>query len=104
ATGLELGYGTPRRWLAAGKRVAVTGAPTRFGRVSFTIEAHARALHVTVEPAPRGALHLRLRLPSGRRIASVARDGRPYRRFDADTGTIDLSGLRRGIDLVLRIS
>jgi hypothetical protein len=39
------------------------------------------------------ALSLRLRLPSGKRIARVTLDGRPYRRFDSATGTIDLSGL-----------
>jgi hypothetical protein len=47
-------------------------------------------------------LHLRLRLPQGRRIDAVTLDGRPFRRFDAATGTIDLSG-RTG-SLLLRVS
>jgi len=34
---------------------------------------------------------LRLRLPGRQRIARVTLDGRPYRRFDANT--IDLSGV-----------
>ena len=37
-------------------------------------------------------LKLRLRLPSGRRLTHVSVEGQPWSRFDAGTGTIDLSG------------
>jgi hypothetical protein len=95
AAGLELAFSTPRAWLRPNRRIAVTGAPTRFGPVSFAIEARARAADVTVE-TPRRArprtLAIRLRLPAGTRIAAVTLAGKPYSRFDAATGTIDLSG------------
>ena len=51
--GLELAYSTPRAWLAPGKRIAVTNAPTSFGPLSFSIEAHARFADVTVAAGPR---------------------------------------------------
>jgi hypothetical protein len=103
--GVELAYSTPRAWLGAGKRVAVANAPTRFGPVAFSIETHARSADVTVE-APRRArpraLKLRLRVPAGTRVGSVTLGGRPYRRVDVTTGTIDLSG--RGGTTRLRVS
>ncbi len=72
-------------------------APTRFGPVSFTIAAGARSADVSIEVPSRTrprALGLRLRVPHGKQITSVTLAGSPYRRFDAATGTIDLSGLR----------
>ena len=99
--GLELAFSTPRAWLAAGKRVAVTNAPTAFGPVSFAIETHARFARRhrrgarprhghDAAPAPPS--------PGGERIGPVTLGGRPYRRVDAATGTIDLSG-RSGTSL-----
>ena len=49
---LELAYSTPRAWLAPGRRIAVTNAPTRFGPVSFAIDAQARTADVTVAVRP----------------------------------------------------
>jgi hypothetical protein len=95
ADGVELAHSTPRAWLAPGKRVAVTSAPTAFGPVSFAIATHASSADVSVTAPSRAkpkALTLRLRLPRGARIASVRLGGRPYSRFDRETGTIDLSG------------
>jgi hypothetical protein len=48
--------------------------------------------------APSARILLRLRLPPGRRIVSVA----PRRPFDAGTGTIDLSGVTSPIDFLVR--
>ena len=93
--GLELAYSTPRAWLAPGKRVAVTNAPTAFGPVAFSIAVHDTSADVTVNAPARAkprTLKLRLRLPDGRRIASVTLGGKPYRNVDVTTGTIDLSG------------
>ena len=44
-----------------------------------------------------GTLALRLRLPAGRRIVAV----HPAHRFDAATGTIDLTGGRGHVTLVV---
>jgi hypothetical protein len=101
---LELAHSTPRGWLRPGGRIAVANAPTRFGPVSFAIETGTRTAEVTVETPARSrprALTLRLRLPAGARITSARLDGRPYTRFDAATGTIDLSGLGGTVRLEL---
>jgi hypothetical protein len=99
ATGLRLAFATPRGWLAAGKRIAVTGAPTRFGPVSYVLGASAREVRVHLA-APARARHilLRVRLPAGRRVVSVS----PHRPFDAATGTIDLSGAEGTVDFLVR--
>ncbi len=95
--GLELAYSTPRSWLAAGKRIAVSDAPTNFGPVSYTLEAAdkdlVRAL-VKVPPrlAPRDRLSLRVRLPGDKAITRIAVNGQPHVKFDRATGTIDLTG------------
>jgi hypothetical protein len=99
--GLELAFATPRAWLEAGKRIAVSGLRTRYGPVSYSIEAATTSLRVRVEvpSRPRPArLRLRLRLPAGQRIARVT----PKRPVEAQTQTIDLSGLRGTVELEVR--
>lgn len=101
--GLQLAYATPRGWLAPGKRIAVESVPTSFGPVSFSIAAHGHDAAVTVDAPPSlpAALTLRLRLPSGRRIVSATSAGRPVR-VDRSTGTVDLTGRRGRLDLLVR--
>jgi hypothetical protein len=98
--GLRLAFATPRGWLGSGKRIAVTAVPTRFGPVSYSLAASARAVLVHLEPPAERArrLLLRLRLPAGVRIRSVS----PRRPFDGATGTIDVSGTTGALDLVVR--
>jgi hypothetical protein len=102
--GLELAYSTPRRWLRAGRRIVVRRAQTSFGPLSYSLEARRGSVRVRVAPpsrAPR-TLRLRLRLPAGERVAGVSvLGGRSFDRFDARSGTIDLSGLRGRVDLVV---
>jgi hypothetical protein len=103
--GLELAFATPRRWLRAGRRIVVRRAATSFGPLSYSIETEARTIRVSLEVPSRGPLRtlkLRLRLPRGNRITSVFLNGRGYRRFDARTETIDLSGRRGTLELVVR--
>jgi len=97
ASGLRLAFATPRGWLAAGKRIEISGAPTRFGPVSYSLAASAHSVRVHLD-APSARILLRLRLPPGRRIVSVA----PQRPFDAGTGTIDLSGVTSPVDFLVR--
>jgi hypothetical protein len=99
--GLELAFATPRAWLAPGKRIAASRVPTRFGPVSYSIEAGARSLRVLVDIPARvrpKSVRLRLRLPAGERIAAVV----PKRPVDTRTQTIDLSGLRGTVELEVR--
>jgi hypothetical protein len=98
--GLRLAFATPRGWLRAGKRIAVTALPTSYGPLSYSLEAKRGEVRVHVVVPPRGrprSLLLRLRLPGGERIRSVT----PRRRFDATSGTIDLSGAKGTVDLVV---
>ncbi|MGI8422059.1 MAG: hypothetical protein ACR2MU_07365 [Gaiellaceae bacterium] len=102
-TGLELAYATPRAWLRAGKRIAVSGAPTSFGPVSYSIAAGSRSIHVLVDVPERilgKTLMLRLRLPRVQRITRVTLAGRAFHRFDAARATLDLSGLSGSVELV----
>ncbi len=95
--GLELAYSTPRAWLAAGKRIAVSDAPTDFGPVSYSLEAVGKGLvraSVELPPrlTPRERLCLRVRVPAGQDIVHVTVNGQPHGKFERATGTIDLTG------------
>lgn len=100
--GLELAYATPRAWLLPGRGIEVRAMPTSFGRLSFSIESGVGSAYVSLEVpdrAPLRTLRLRLRLPRGNRISSVSIDGRIFRRFDPETGTIDLPPRAGSIEL-----
>lgn len=104
-TGLELAYATPRAWLRAGQRILVRAAPTSFGPITFSIDAAAGSAHVRLtvpnRPAPP-SLRLRLRAPGGRPITSVSLDGHAWRRFNGADETIDLSGAKGSLSLLIR--
>ena len=91
AGGLDLAFATPRAWLAPGKRIEVTDAPTSFGRLSFTLEATADAVHATID-VPQGlrSLRLRLRLPPGHRAVAATAGGAPVAGFRAGSETLRL--------------
>jgi hypothetical protein len=101
---LILAAGTPRQWLAPGKRIAVRNAPTWYGPVSYTLEATQAAITGTVElPArtPYTEAQISVRVPEGRAIARVLLDGEPTRDFDAASGRIRL--LRPGATVKLQV-
>ncbi|MGH3001831.1 MAG: hypothetical protein ACRDM1_04055 [Gaiellaceae bacterium] len=104
--GLQLAYATPRAWLRPGKHVSVGNVPTSFGPLSFSIAARRGSALVSVDVPARTpkALSLRLRLPGRERIAGVSLGGRTFHGFDRASGTIDLSGRRGHLDLVVRTS
>ena len=91
---LWLAKGTPRNWLEEGKKISVTGAPTRWGRVSFTITSRVSQGKVEGQvllPASfAGTVKLRLRLPEGHRIQSATVNGRPAAKFDPEEETVTL--------------
>jgi hypothetical protein len=102
--GLELAFATPRTWLEPGRRIVVSGTPTSFGPLSFALEAFEGSVHARVtvpERAHQHRLKLRLRLPRGRHISSVTLDGRPFTSVDRTTRTLDLSGRRGTLELVV---
>jgi hypothetical protein len=101
--GLELAYSTPRRWLLPGKKIVVRGMRTSFGALSYSLIARKGAVQVRLtvprRVVPR-TLFVRLRLPLGKRITGVALGGRAFARYDASSGTIDLTGLKGRVTLV----
>jgi hypothetical protein len=102
--GVDLAFATPRRWLGAGKTIAISNAPTSFGPVSYTLRRDGNHVRVLVEPPPvhPAALRLRIRLPRGERVQKASGDGRSFA-VDAQ-GTIDLTGVTHRVVLDVRIS
>ena len=80
-------------WLADGMSVAVTNAPTRFGRVSYRLTSHVRngVIEAHIEPPARSApkaIVLRLRHPDGKTLRAVTVNGKPHTDFDAKSETV----------------
>lgn len=68
---LYLGRALPRRWIAAGKPIGIEGAPTRWGRVDFSLAPRGQdQLVATAAVRGEGALpkqiQVSFRLPAGR--------------------------------------
>jgi hypothetical protein len=77
---LYLAKGLPREWVASGKQIGIEHAPTRWGRVSFTLNASSSAKsivgHVELTGAKMpGEVHFKLRLPLQSRVESVTVNG-----------------------------
>jgi hypothetical protein len=98
--GLELAFATPRAWLEPGKSIVVRNAPTSFGKLNYSIARQSDRVHVEIVPPPSPALHVRLRLPRGERIAQIE----PSVPYNAATGTIDLSGRPGPIELAVTVA
>ena len=82
---LWFGKSMPERWLEDGQKVSISGAPTRFGRVSFTTTSHLadNKIEATVNLPPdfTATAKLRLRVPDERKLLSVTLNGRPWNNF-----------------------
>jgi hypothetical protein len=86
--GLAVGQAIPRAWLADGKRVTVTGAPTHFGPVNLALESAAASGHITATIEFAGnrrppVLRLRLRHPDKAALRSVTVNGAEWKDFHA---------------------
>ena len=91
---LTLCKGTPRAWLRDGGEIAVRGAHTSLGRVSFNVSSRLgdsppRVLaYVRLVPSARGhadaGLLLRLRVPSGFRRVALRLDGQVVKGWAAE--------------------
>ena len=73
---LHLLSAVPAHWLDAGKQVRVTGAPTQFGKASFTAAAEAGAIRIRLG-APRRSPPARVvvHLPTGIEATGASLDG-----------------------------
>jgi hypothetical protein len=94
---LRLAFGTPRAWLADGKEIKVSRAPTVFGPVSYTIQSHLAQgtmdvdLDLPLRVQPQKTL-LRLRLPDGAKVAD-APDGQ----------TLDITGKTGHVTMQIKV-
>jgi hypothetical protein len=91
--GLDLAFSTPRGWLGDGKEIDVRGAPTSFGRVTFSLVRHGSVVEGQFVLPAHAHARLRLRLPAGERLLRVLIGSIPV--AANRVGTIDL-GDRKG--------
>ena len=94
---LLLAEATPRAWLADGKTIRVSKAPTFYGPLSY--ELHSQLAQSTLEATiqvpdrdPIRALRLRLRTPGHRAMRGVTLNGKKHEKFDPADESLDLSG------------
>jgi hypothetical protein len=79
---LYLAKGVPREWVVSGKEIRIEQAPTRWGKVSFSLvttpSAKSLVGHVELSGAriPR-EVHFKLRLPAPNLLQNVTVNGRP---------------------------
>lgn len=92
---IHLGRTIPHRWLADGKRIRVSNAPTYFGTISYEILSHLddNRIDVTINPPDRNdidglSLKLYLRHPRRVPIQYVTLNDAPYENFETDTVTV----------------
>ena len=91
--GLDLAFATPRAWLAGGQTISVRGAPTSFGKVTYSLARTGATIEGQLLLPPGAHCRLRLRLPAGERVVRVLVGSTVVTADRA--GTIDL-GARHG--------
>jgi len=89
-----LGKGIPSDWLADGKSIRVSNAPTQWGKLSYSVESRLNAGTIEAQiqfPANFAAeTRLRLRVPATRTLKAVTLNGQPYSTFDPASQSITL--------------
>jgi len=80
-----LARATPRTWLEQGKKIAVTAAPTRFGKVSYellsNVEKDEISAVIHVPEASAVTIKLRCRTPSAKKMRGVTINGEKWTDF-----------------------
>jgi hypothetical protein len=77
---LHFGRAIPRDWVASGKPIAISAAPTRWGRVDYRLEHRgANTLVATVALPAKGALpkeiHVSFRVPTDKKLSTATSNG-----------------------------
>ncbi len=78
---LYFGRALPRRWVGAGKGIAIQQAPTRWGRVDYQLEPHGEKQLVATIALPHTGtlppeLQVTFRVPQGRSLEGLSVNGR----------------------------
>ncbi len=105
---LWLAKATPRKWLEDGKTISVSAAPTRWGRVGYSIVSKLKegTVSARVDFPARGfaaSTQLRLRAPGERKLKSVTLGGKPWTKFDPALETVTIpAGSAATVQVVAR--
>lgn len=103
---LLLAPATPERWLAAGQQIVLKNAPTHYGPMSYTLRGGTGEVTGTVElprRTPYRHAWLTVRVPEGKKIASVTVDGKPWPDVDPARSRIRLPKRGAPIELVVKM-
>ena len=79
---LYFGKGLPRDWVVSGKGIKIEGAPTRWGRTDFSMQAAAdkKSVSARVKLAQAGSpgeIQVKFRVANGNSLKSASVNGRP---------------------------
>ena len=103
---LRLGFATPRRWLEDGKTIKVKGAPTAFGKTSYTIKSSLKNGKVELNFTPPRLTPektlIRIRVPDGWKIKSASAGSHDFE-VD-DKGTVDVTSIKEQAVIHFRVS
>ncbi|MGD0427242.1 MAG: hypothetical protein ABSC10_11025 [Candidatus Acidiferrales bacterium] len=104
---LWLARATPREWLEEGRRIAVTAAPTRFGKISYELRSDVEKDQVSaVIHTPEGSaatIKLRCRVPGGKKMRAVTVNGEKWTDFSADQEVVTIPPRLKG-EIAVKIS
>lgn len=90
---IYFGKGVPRAWVASGKPVSISEAPTRWGRVSMRLQSRASdksivsKIRLAQARAPK-EISVKLRAPKNTPLASVTVNGSPATLSGKDRDTV----------------
>jgi hypothetical protein len=91
---LWLDKATPRQWLDDGLTISVSDAPTRWGRIGFSVTSHLAQHNVTAIVHLRktfpATAKLRVRTPGQLPLKYVTLNGKPWKQFSAEEETITI--------------
>ncbi len=97
-----LNRAAPRAWLEDGKKTLVKNAPTRWGKIGYSVESHISRNNISARidfsgpPCGQLEINLRLRHPGHKKLGCVRVNGREWRRVDRDNDIISVPCAKRG--------
>ncbi|MEK7405611.1 MAG: hypothetical protein AAB225_10935 [Acidobacteriota bacterium] len=102
---LYLAVAAPERWLAPGEEIVLRSAPTHFGPVSYRLRGGEGEVRATVELPQRTPYRnawLTVRVPGGKKIASVSIGGKPWSGVDPARSRIRLPKSKTPLEIVVK--
>ncbi|MBI3475300.1 MAG: hypothetical protein HY010_06185 [Acidobacteria bacterium] len=99
---LWLGKAIPRQWFEDGKKISVSGAPTRWGKIGLSMESHLKQGEIVATiDLPKNQFgattKLRLRTPGQRQLKSVTLNGKTWTEFDPAQESITIPAGSTGV-------